>query len=1243
MGRNKLNKPKKPPKIRPVALPIVLGEFDREDVWALLVASGASPTLRQRWSSIGFLVHAFAQTQAPGSKPADASTIGHLLAAVDSANPQHAHLEDYLSLDPRLVVRVRLDHATVRLFPGSIERPVADVDRALMLSAVVDAKLVAARGFGIDDVLRVVLGYTDFAIERFAAIWPEGEPADGQTELTAAELGAARELVELGTPEHLISDERAKLALEWMTCEATDLTFEPGHAQSLFGRFLRFRGAQGEEPRWLPLAFLPEILSFAVGELAKTAASDVAMNFAFAQSSAAATREYLWRFTDVLYGPPDLSDGPAVSPHNVVQWVIPVGAQLALAVQVLSALNADNAEFPDDFAVLTAARTAAAGGGVTISLAAGEIALEPGVEVIPLLVVSTADHVMTRQGVGLAAVSLDDLRWMSTSADNEFDLLNFCRDVTGPPMARSIGFEAIDYWETWRGNGKAFFTGGRTGVIMVIEPHAGEAEWTRSAEWTPTEETLAVLGLPALRETVGVSHPRESPVAVYRWIEPNPGPDADNMPRDGSGRHFRPAPAGWSIHTGPVPVAVSAGDATQIELEHRQLLHDMAGSIGFTIEGVAATWTAAHVGSGIAGYVLEQVIRDEGVPEGRAQWVSDVTTDGRGIVHATVNVHFDRFTEMGDGDSPAIRAEFAIWLHELLTSVGIDSTTAEGLSAAVLAAPPTMTLNVAQAQTMRNNLSAPVELDDAFVSAADRVIAERVRGAGVAPGLYEGDEAKALDRDVLAVLALELLEERLGGYNLDQLVTFGMEQLQRTVENRNRNLENVRRSAQELSLSWDPVDRASQTQTTGHLLRRYNEIAVEAALRSTPFGDKIMDDPAWGGILAAAKAYLEATARSESIHYQVTPTAIRITDLFQVSSQASATTSPAAGDKLVYQLDSAAYTEATVREAFEDEWAESEVPESLQAVIEAEMLAAFGATALDIYTTLFSLAGVQYATGEPEVKAMPIEQATAWVLEGTVLGEEADGEARVTAAFAMLTSTSDDLKADDWRPWHARTRRKRLLVQPLPTLSNGEILVAPHFLLASLSVYRNYLQQGQLPWSQPAPPAPLERALERFRDEKNAALERDIAALLKTNGWTVVSNIKETKPGRLGLSTLATEIDAVAGRAGDPVIHLLEAKDPANVFATPQVSRQLDDFYLDGKKNAYATQLQRKYDDLAPYADRVATALGLPARDDGDPYRVEATFVTRTPVPAAFVGGPFPFLTMATLLDRLDVAPHFFG
>ncbi len=213
-----------------------------------------------------------------------------------------------------------------------------------------------------------------------------------------------------------------------------------------------------------------------------------------------------------------------------------------------------------------------------------------------------------------------------------------------------------------------------------------------------------------------------------------------------------------------------------------------------------------------------------------------------------------------------------------------------------------------------------------------------------------------------------------------------------------------------------------------------------------------------------------------------------------------------------------------------------------------------------------------------------------------------------------------------------------VLVQPLPALQDDFIVIAPHFCHGSASVYLTYLTQGMLPWSSPQPPALLDRALADFRDRRNGQLEDDVADALRGAGYGSEIRIRETDPQRLGVRSLSGEVDAIAGRAGSTVIWLLEVKDPADVFDVPEIRRHLDRFYMTrGKDKAYADQLDAKYKDLSPYADAVAAALGLPVAERSA-YEIRPIFVTRRPVPAAFVDGPFPFSTLWDLTDTLAAA-----
>ena len=69
---------------------------------------------------------------------------------------------------------------------------------------------------------------------------------------------------------------------------------------------------------------------------------------------------------------------------------------------------------------------------------------------------------------------------------------------------------------------------------------------------------------------------------------------------------------------------------------------------------------------------------------------------------------------------------------------------------------------------------------------------------------------------------------------------------------------------------------------------------------------------------------------------------------------------------------------------------------------------------------------------------------------------------------------------------------------------------------------------------------------------------------LVRSGSSVVA--VEPGPDRPDLPHLQKEVDAVAGRGGDPTFWLLGVKNRAEVFVVPEIRRALDSFHLDGRK-----------------------------------------------------------------------------
>ncbi|MFG1779470.1 hypothetical protein ACGFIG_23965 [Micromonospora sp. NPDC049048] len=276
------------------------------------------------------------------------------------------------------------------------------------------------------------------------------------------------------------------------------------------------------------------------------------------------------------------------------------------------------------------------------------------------------------------------------------------------------------------------------------------------------------------------------------------------------------------------------------------------------------------------------------------------------------------------------------------------------------------------------------------------------------------------------------------------------------------------------------------------------------------------------------------------------------------------------------------------------------------------MLASFGASAGDLLIVLAALTRWSIHPDDDHVVTVTHDEALDNLLDYTDLGESPDVHAGA-AALTMITSTVTNLRDADWRPWQARSRARRLLVQPLAELPDGTIIIAPNFCYAATSVYLRCFSAGHAA-VEPEPPAPVSRALVRFRDDRNKALEDDLADLLSAAGYSTLNRVKETAPQRIGI---------LAGRPGSRTIWLLAFKDPADTFVTPEVRRHLDTGHQ--KSPAYLTQLQRKLADLTPYGAQIVARLHPSLQlTDGD-YTMRPLFGIRRPVPAAFAGGPIPF------------------
>lgn len=464
----------------------------------------------------------------------------------------------------------------------------------------------------------------------------------------------------------------------------------------------------------------------------------------------------------------------------------------------------------------------------------------------------------------------------------------------------------------------------------------------------------------------------------------------------------------------------------------------------------------------------------------------------------------------------------------------------------------------------------------------------------------------------------------------------GMEQLNRVMNHGVRLREDLARASAHLETHWDPHERMVEAVGQTLMLRQCNEIIVEASMRSADrkATSSPMSGRTWSELLAAANAYRTLTTISERLHHRVAPPTIEITSAYEIHFNDDAQPEPD-----TWVLDANALEMASARMHLSRENSFESPREDYQTALNQAMIDAEGASPEDIYIVLLSLIQWGSFTSGSSVATATKSETLAWIYESIGESSELD-RTRYEQALTMLTTTSSQLQASTWEPWQTRTRRHRLLVQPIVQCEDETLLIAPQYLLTSLNVYNNHLSQGVLPWTEGIAPK-VKDALAQIRDERNREFEKTLASKLRELGFKTIERIKRGDHGRLGVPAVTTEIDLVAGKPGEHTIWLIEAKDPATVHAYAETARQLRMFFRDsttkGKiKPCYATQLARKEAELEPYVSEVASKLGLQELVDGSSYTLSTLFVTRALMPAGYVGERFPVRTMADFLFQRE-------
>lgn len=1243
MGRSKARKPKRA-QVKPVApeldeLAQAYCRFNPDQLWTTLFAAASSPSARHRTTSIGAALAASLSATSVSTEHSraplpDARELVDTAAHSKGIGVMH---EDYVPTDATNVATVRVDDELLRYVPGLVERPIADLSRALRLADAVDDRLMRRHKFGIANVVRVALRYVDHCLDTLLPEWqpaPDIELGDEIT-LSANELDAAGRLVSTDPLESLRLDQADLLALEWMTSPAISAKYDHESRTSPFGRTLRYRLPTADPRyRWLPPTYVPEVLAHAVADLVEGLERDNHARRALRASCIDAIRGALWRFSDELIeAPPKARDETPPLTGDAIQWLVPVDGPNFIAVSILFTEDLPRTGPSSPACVTLADRVrdhAPTDGPLSAQIAGGgTIELLPGASVVPLVIVAGTSHLMAPQIPGQATLALEDLTWIAETATAKDDLYRFVRDLSSPEFPSSFGWEAINYWEPWRTNDKAFFKGGISPTHMYFEAHAGEAEWERAVALSRLEVALHGTGLPPLRHAE-MAEISSGNVASVSFLAPESEYDYRR------GTHHAPDRIGWSLPLITPPIAIVRSDPDWADEHEYRFLFDVCGGLIFAFDAIGDSWRQAHEDLGSRGYRLwlRAVERGDEVVE-----FSSLRTQSEGAPRVALwSFDLEEFVQEADGKPFAANVLTVDALEQLLVYGGVGESVAQEIGREWLTCRPFLILETKTARTTLNHLPRPWQLSPSDESAATASFARRLHMTGIQPGAYRGVEANALVRTHLAPAALEHLNDRIAMHDVDVVVATGMEQLNRVYDHLQDEQGNLTRVAQNLSTEWDPVARMAELASETLELRQCNEIIVEAALRLDlgVGGQQPVTAQSWSALLAAADAYRTMTTLSERLHHRVAPAVIEISSAYELTFKDDEQVTDGSWVLEGGSLNTAA---AAIRlgPVLEDD---EQGAGGYEDAVDSAMLESFGASTSALFTVLMALAQWDSFNDGRSIAFASEEEALNWVFEAA---GEPDEEQRLSLrhAFQMLTVSAGILRSSSWEPWQTRTRRHRLLVQPLVRRPDATILIAPQYLLMALSVYNNHLTQGVLPWTGEVPDN-VSKALAERRSGRNKAFERTLERQLREAGFKTIARVKPGDHARLGVPELTTEVDLVCGRSGDPNIWLIEAKDPASVYGFAETARQLRTFYSDSEnkgkiKPCYATQLARKEAELKPYVEDIAKRLGLESLPEHGVHVLQARFVTRHLAPAGYwISRPYEVLTMSQFLVALS-------
>ena len=480
----------------------VLSGYGAPSLIRLIEAASVSPMATHRTPSLGRLYLDAIRLWPTGPREATALDLPRLVEATHSRNPDLSLMEDCVPLDPRLEVLVDWNDHTFRLLPGSLERPVAMFQRARLVHTATAETLLNHLGFSVDEVAQLVLTRLDAAATEYAKAWPQDADRPGPCDppvLSERELEATRQLSDISAlvPDPVASPRLAK-ALAWATKDLDSLEFSLHDPSSMFGPTLAVQASA--QLLALPSGLWPDSFEASMIELANRASAFDQTSSRRFQAESERTLKSLFHMSPLEFVGPfsDNSGIPRI-------FALLVDERTVVLFDLVAVLDSHGPDLSSRFD-----RLRRLGSGNQLCGASGQLVLHDDTHLARVLIVSTAGHAMIHGSPGVAAASLDDLRWIVSKTRDTPDDVFFFFDELANERQKLFAFETINIFEHWRENGKCISREGQPWNMLAIMPHWGNVEWADTATLAPLRRAMLSMQFPPL-------HTWDSYDQAIRW------------------------------------------------------------------------------------------------------------------------------------------------------------------------------------------------------------------------------------------------------------------------------------------------------------------------------------------------------------------------------------------------------------------------------------------------------------------------------------------------------------------------------------------------------------------------------------------------------------------------------------------------------------------------------------------------------------------------------------------------------